>query len=95
MIPVVGIQAVEIPAVVGTFDAPSLFLNPHLALLPCPATLGSVKSFLVCAVVCVVWSVFAGCATGKKKSSVRLYEGDSSPNIRMYDEKPGYPLNRL
>ena len=42
-------------------------------------------------------SLSAGCANkgGKKRSSVRLYEGDTSPHIRMYDEKPGYPLNPL
>ena len=43
------------------------------------------------AVVCLP---FAGCAKGKKgKSGFRNYDGDSSPGIRMYDEKPGYPLN--
>jgi hypothetical protein len=56
-----------------------------------------VKSILPCIVVALVCSLLAGCAgkSGKKKSSVRLYEGDSSPNIRMYEEKPGYPLNPL
>ena len=84
-----------IPAAAETSEAASVFLNRRLASLPCPATLGGVKSFLVCFVFGVLCSVLAGCATGKSKSSVRLYEGDSSPNIRMYDEKPGYPLNRL
>jgi hypothetical protein len=50
---------------------------------------------LVCLLASVVTAILGACASGKKKSSVRLYEGDSSPNIRMYEEKPGYPLNRL
>lgn len=39
--------------------------------------------------------MLGGCASGKKKSSVHLYEGDTSPNIKMFEEKPGYPLNDL
>ena len=27
------------------------------------------------------------------KSTARLYDGDESPNIKMYDENPGSPLN--
>ena len=39
-------------------------------------------------------SFCTGCSIGKKnKSSVRMYEGDSSPGIKLYEEKPGYPLN--
>ena len=45
----------------------------------------------VFAVVCLPISA---CTSGKKgKSGYRNYEGDRSPGIRMYDEKPGYPLN--
>ncbi|MEQ1854755.1 MAG: hypothetical protein ABMA01_24570 [Chthoniobacteraceae bacterium] len=55
------------------------------------------KFILACMVATLVFSFSTGCAGrgGKTKSSVRLYEGDTSPNIRMYEEKPGYPLNRL
>jgi len=45
--------------------------------------------------VIVLCFAFASCATGKSKSKARLYEGDTSPNIRMYEEKPGYPLNHI
>jgi len=54
-----------------------------------------VKSILLCLVVAILCSTFSGCVSGKKKSRIRMYEGDSSPNIRMYEEKPGYPLNRF
>ena len=77
---------------VGIFDGGG-GLNPRLAFLPCPAYACGVKSILVCFVLGVLCSTFAGCATGKNKSSIRNYEGDSSPNIRMFEEKPGYPLN--
>ena len=62
---------------------------------PPPAYFPGVKSILLCFALGLVLSVFGGCASGKKKSSVRMYEGDTSPNIRMYEEKPGYPLNKL
>ena len=54
-----------------------------------------VKSILLCLVVTILCSSFIGCTSGMKKSSIRMYEGDSSPNIRMYEEKPGYPLNKF
>ena len=42
----------------------------------------------------VVCAICAGCSSGKKgKSSYRNYEGDSSPGIKMFEEKPGYLLN--
>ena len=43
----------------------------------------------------IVLSVFAGCAGGKTKSRVRMYEGDSSPSIKMFEEKPGTRLNTM
>jgi hypothetical protein len=51
-----------------------------------------VKIFLLC-VLAIALSSFTGCASRKPKSSVRMYEGDSSPGIKMFEEKPGYPLN--
>lgn len=46
------------------------------------------------ALLAVVCLPFAGCTSGKKpKSGYRNYHGDSSPNIRMFEEKPGYPVN--
>lgn len=51
------------------------------------------KAILIAAVA-VVCLPFAGCTGGKKnKSSYRNYDGDSSPSIRMFEEKPGYPVN--
>ena len=48
-------------------------------------------AFLLCLLLCLV---SAGCANRSKgNSSYRNYEGDSSPAIRLFDEKPGYPLN--
>ena len=44
-------------------------------------------------VIPVLFSMLGGCAGGKQKPGVRNYEGDTSPNIRMYEEKPGYPVN--
>ena len=81
------------PAAAEIFEGAAAFQNPRLAFLPRPLYVRGVKSILVCFVVAVVCSMFAGCATGKNKSSIRNYDGDSSPNIRMYEEKPGYPLN--
>jgi hypothetical protein len=72
---------------------------PHSAFgfPPLPRYGPSVKLTLACMVAVLVCSFSTGCAGrgGKAKSSVRLYEGDTSPNIRMYEEKPGFPLNRL
>jgi hypothetical protein len=51
-----------------------------------------VKIILLC-VLAIASSSFTGCASRKPKSSVRMYEGDSSPGIKMFEEKPGYPLN--
>ena len=50
------------------------------------------KIILLC-VLAVALSSFTGCASRKSKSSVRMYEGDTSPSIKMFEEKPGYPLN--
>ena len=41
----------------------------------------------------LVFSTLAGCAS-KSKGSSRMYEGDTSPNLRMYEETPGGPLGR-
>jgi|SoiMethySBSTD1v2_1073268.scaffolds.fasta_scaffold1409620_2 hypothetical protein len=30
---------------------------------------------------------------GKQKSSARMYDGDESPVIKMFEESPGTPLN--
>jgi hypothetical protein len=40
---------------------------------------------------------FAACAShGKPRSRAQIYDGDSSPGLRMYDEaeKPGSPVGR-
>ena len=81
-----------IPAAAEIFEATVPVLNPRLAFVPRPRYVRGVKTILVCFVV-VLCSIFAGCAIGKNKSSIRTYDGDSSPNIRLYEEKPGYPLN--
>jgi hypothetical protein len=60
-----------------------------------PAYGHGVRIILLCFVATVVFPMLGGCASGKKKSSVRLYEGNTSPNIKMFEEKPGYPLNDL
>ena len=85
-------SAAEIP-VVEIFESTFAVQNPRLAFVPRPLYVRGVKSILVSIFASVVCSMFAGCATGKNKSSIRTYDGDSSPNIRMYEEKPGYPLN--
>ena len=51
-----------------------------------------VKIILLC-VFAVMCSTFTGCASKKSKSRYRNYEGDNSPGIKMFEEKPGYPLN--
>lgn len=51
-----------------------------------------VKIILLC-LAALACSSFTGCASKKSKSRYRNYEGDSSPGIRMLEEKPGYPLN--
>ena len=49
---------------------------------------------ILLSVLAVLCLPIAGCASRKKgKSSYRNYEGDSSPGIKMFEEKPGYPLN--
>ena len=49
---------------------------------------------ILLSLLAIVGSFCAGCSSGKKnKSSYRNYEGDSSPGIKMFEEKPGYPLN--
>ena len=48
---------------------------------------------ILLSILAIVCSSFTGCAGGRKKSSYRNYEGDSSPGIRLLEEKPGYPLN--
>ena len=62
-----------------------------LSALPCYPRRVKIILVSLLAVVCLP---FAGCAGGKKgKSGYRNYGGDSSPNIRMFEEKPGYPVN--
>jgi len=56
------------------------------------AYVGCVKIIILC-VLTAVCSLSAGCASKKPKSRYRNYEGDDNPNIRMYTEKPGYPLD--
>jgi hypothetical protein len=51
-----------------------------------------VKIILLC-ILAGVGCSFNGCASKKPKSRYRNYEGDDNPNIRMYTEKPGYPLD--
>lgn len=51
-----------------------------------------VKIFLLC-VLAIACSFHVGCTSGKNKSGYRNYEGDSSPGIKIFEEKPGYPLN--
>jgi len=58
-----------------------------------PCYLRPVKIIFL-ALLAVVCLPFVGCTSGKKpKSGYRNYHGDSSPNIRMFEEKPGYPVN--
>ncbi len=64
----------------------------RLAFLPRPAYVPRVKPILLCLAI-IVGSLLTGCTSGKGKSRYRNYEGDSSPGIRMLEEKPGYPLN--
>jgi len=52
----------------------------------------AVKIILLCILAAVGFS-FTGCASKKPKSRYRNYEGNDNPNIRMYTEKPGYPLD--
>ena len=49
---------------------------------------------ILLSVLAISCSLISGCTSGKKgKSGYRNYDGDSSPNIRMFEEKPGYPVN--
>jgi hypothetical protein len=59
---------------------------------PRPAYVRVVKIIVLC-LFAVACSSFTGCASKKPKSRVRNYEGNDSPNIKMFTEKPGYPLN--
>ena len=43
--------------------------------------------------IIIVFALSACASGGKKKSSMHMYEGDSSPGIRMYDERPGSELH--
>jgi len=54
-----------------------------------------VKKVLLCIAAALVLSTFGGCASHKTKSKVHLYEGDSSPNMKMFEENPGGPLNPM
>jgi len=54
-----------------------------------------VKALILCIVASVALSILGGCASRKSKSKVRLYEGDSSPNMKMFEENPGGPLNPM
>lgn len=65
----------------------STFLLP---LLRC-ATVKLLHLFLL---AIIVVAALSACASGgKKKSSMHMYDGDSSPSIRMYDESPGSELH--
>jgi hypothetical protein len=81
----------------GSHHARSGSFIPHLAFVPCPGYPRCVKRILPCVAFVIGLLLVSGCAGrgGKRKSSARLYEGDSSPNIRLYEERPGYPLNSL
>ena len=64
----------------------STFLLP---LLRC-ATVKLLHLFLLA----IIATALSACASGgKKKSSMHMYDGDSSPSIRMYDERPGSELH--
>ena len=53
-----------------------------------------VVKMIFLSVLAISCSLISGCTSGKKgKSGYRNYDGDSSPNIRMFEEKPGYPVN--
>ena len=53
-----------------------------------------VVKMILLSVLAIACSLLAGCTSGKKKNGgYRNYDGDSSPNIRMFEEKPGYPVN--
>ena len=70
--------------------------NLHLAFVAGRAYVGGVKSILACIFAAVAFSTLSGCETWaekKKKASARVYEGDTSPNITLYEERPGYLLN--
>ncbi len=70
--------------------------RPHpaarLAGLPFPAYCRAVKILLV-SILAIACSTLSGCTGKKQKSGYRTYEGDSSPGIKIFEEKPGYPLN--
>lgn len=85
----------EIPAAAISKRPSASARIQRLAILPHPAYARLVKTILLCLAATLVLSIFAGCASGKKKSSARLYEGDSSPNIKMFEENPGGPLNPM
>ena len=72
--------------------ASSVIRHSAFGIPPLPAYVRIVKIILLC-VLAVVWSSFTGCASKKSKSRYRNYEGDNSPGLRMYTEKPGYPLD--
>ncbi len=72
---------------------PEIAVRHSCFVIPLPrAYLRPVKIVLL-SLLAVVCFPFTGCTNGKKKSSVRMYEGDTSPGIKMFEEKPGYPLN--
>jgi hypothetical protein len=48
---------------------------------------------LVVSILAIACSSLSGCANKKQKTGYRNYDGDSSPSIKIYEEKPGYPLN--
>lgn len=51
------------------------------------------RLLLIVAAVCALPACASWFGKGRIKSSAHMYEGDESPNIRMYDEGPGSPLH--
>jgi hypothetical protein len=76
----------------GSFAMDDSARHSAFGIFPRPTYAGGVKFILLCFAV-VVCSSLTGCTSGKKKSRYRNYEGDSSPGITIFEEKPGYPLN--
>jgi hypothetical protein len=73
------------------FETPSI---RSLASRPDHAYGRGVKSFYRLLLLATAASTLLnGCSLWKKKSEYRVYEGDTSPGIKVFAEKPGYPLN--
>lgn len=50
-------------------------------------------NILRCFLLALVGLSFVACKSGKSKSDARIYEGDSTPGIRMHEESPGTPVS--